>query len=1541
MVLLAFAGLNLGGVVRVEPAASGTRAEDAQLISVMDEVQTSSTEGDADSGAFGTGIASTFARAEANVPGDFDAQNTEEARRDTTSTATRGDASTGTISVERVERTGTRGHLPPGIADAGGPYGGADTFEGTDITFRSEVFDPSLIFVRWDLNGDGKWDFPDQTGCPQPGCFTTSLTGVHSFTRHFNDNTPFDLPQNVVVEWWDGVSIIVIINSDANLVPRTTTVSVRTTFRNTGWYFTAKVNMEVTQLHYFKQLSTDVYIPFMLALWDVTTQTMLGSCIPPQTGVLVWNSCTLTTPINLQAGQDYIVAGHKGQTATQNWANENKNPVDRPKVLIKGRYADNGAFGNWPGTNDFSADANIPKVDFTWRETVLQADGAQDVATLEIHNVAPQPFGITTMPSPALEGSPAGHVASFSDPGLDDTWRYRFTSAAGSSAWLNVIKVNGGARVLLLDTYSNDATWTNLATNPVLKACGSFCVSAERFDFGPLGTPANTLPSLAYLTSFDVVIVGVNFAHTFAVPLGNLLASYMDAAGPAGGGVIMLQGALDNRATFGVMGRWQSELYSPIPVGTILAATSALGQIYVPGHPFLDGIITYSSGLRVNVVNTQGTGVRIADYVDGRIAMATNTNPNVANGARACVLPMFPVLGFTTGPVAQVLANAIRYCSRQVDPTPKTMPLLLDPVNIVYKDDDPTSVTPQDDFLVSVEVMDDDHAPPGVMLFRDDMESGPGTWTSASLWHLSGGCVPGNSPANAWRFNVEPACTYATGATVAGSLTLSASVNPLGVSGLQLEFWGWQETENGATEGQTFDQRWVELSTNNGGSWTIVPWGPAGSTTALSRSYQRWYRYTFDISAYSTASSLLVRFRFNSGDSVLNAFRGWFIDDVRIGSPVPPNVVNGVGSADGSVTIANVPPLIGGGFADAFRLEGQTLEFKGFTIQDPALFEPTEQFSWAMDLGDGSPLVDGGWHNLGSLAPRRSSVLVIHTLCNVGLGGGCPFFQGLQTALLASDTVSSVAGWNYIDNNGAGGIPTAPALSLMLQFDVIIVSTNFAYLAFPPFNLARQQVGDRLADYVDAGRGGVLTTMAVYDVSATAGDVFSLLGRYIEDDYGAFEKTTYDFVAFTALGVVYDSEHPLFDGVGTAVATITISPGDMPVTASGRGQASGVAGTLLADWPDGGSAIGAKELLNGERTAHIGVFWPSGPAGSGGARLLRNAIGWISGGLPSPKIPAFSHVYGDNGVYTVDLMVLDDDMGMLLGAPGSADAPSPAPSQTGAISHRFLTVSIDNDDPVIVKSGIEAFIAAEVCLRVSGTAGNTVTVGIWADGALSSSVSVLRIGGNPNPPTEKCGLLKVDMLSAHSFAATISYSAPAGGTNPSWLIIEPWRNPVTPGHGTVTIDIDPARTSALGLPTLKRDLLAGGEGAVVDFAISASDAGTDDLAVMWWWNVLGNADRTIHVFHNNGLPRTNGVLAPSDLLGFSEPHFDRAANTGLSALGTPDFRIRDTANHGFNPSNPVHYVFVGVFDDDNGRGYPSEAIPDGTDVAIIVLYLWN
>src|SRR3990172_1384718 len=110
-------------------------------------------------------------------------------------------------------------------------------------------------------------------------------------------------------------------------------------------------------------------------------------------------------------------------------------------------------------------------------------------------------------------------------------------------------------------------------------------------------------------------------------------------------------------------------------------------------------------------------------------------------------------------------------------------------------------------------------------------------------------------------------------------------------------------------------------------------------------------------------------------------------------------------------------------------------------------------------------------------------------------------------------------------------------------------------------------------------------------------------------------------------------------------------------------MAAGQNGVLLADWTGGGFANSGGDYDD----------------------LMRGALGWASGGIPSPLIPSFSHLWGDNGRYNVDIQAIDDDMGFVWNF--GTNEPDAVSGYTQLISHNFRPVEVENVNPTILPVG--------------------------------------------------------------------------------------------------------------------------------------------------------------------------------------------------------------------------------------------------------------
>ena len=161
------------------------------------------------------------------------------------------------------------------------------------------------------------------------------------------------------------------------------------------------------------------------------------------------------------------------------------------------------------------------------------------------------------------------------------------------------------------------------------------------------------------------------------------------------------------------------------------------------------------------------------------------------------------------------------------------------------------------------------------IFFDDDMESGTNGWTIVSptdsaAWHMT--TRDYNSYAYSWQVSVEESWWYQTGSRVYEEL-ISPAIDLTGTIGdVTLLFTEKYYTERG------WDFCMVDVTTDGGTSWTHLRGGYGESVSGDSYG---WKVSSLDITPYGN-QTINLRFVFDTGDSLFNAFTGWFIDNVSV-----------------------------------------------------------------------------------------------------------------------------------------------------------------------------------------------------------------------------------------------------------------------------------------------------------------------------------------------------------------------------------------------------------------------------------------------------------------------------------------------------------------------------------------------------------------------------------------------------------------------------------------------------------------------------------
>jgi carboxypeptidase T len=196
--------------------------------------------------------------------------------------------------------------------------------------------------------------------------------------------------------------------------------------------------------------------------------------------------------------------------------------------------------------------------------------------------------------------------------------------------------------------------------------------------------------------------------------------------------------------------------------------------------------------------------------------------------------------------------------------------------------------------------------------FSDNAESGMTNWTVTGNW----GTTTSSAHSPTHSFTDSPSGNYGTNAT--WTMTETGSLNLTGVSTPWLDFWTHWEIEGG------FDFAQVEVTINNGSTWTAIPGlytnlgsGLSGSVQTLNQpgydgAQYAWVHEHMNLAAYAGQANVKFRFKLRS-DAGFN-LDGWYVDDIQVlGFPA-----GGGPSLDVALTPINPPiivPAQGGSFS--------------------------------------------------------------------------------------------------------------------------------------------------------------------------------------------------------------------------------------------------------------------------------------------------------------------------------------------------------------------------------------------------------------------------------------------------------------------------------------------------------------------------------------------------------------------------------------------------------------------------------------------------
>lgn len=148
--------------------------------------------------------------------------------------------------------------------------------------------------------------------------------------------------------------------------------------------------------------------------------------------------------------------------------------------------------------------------------------------------------------------------------------------------------------------------------------------------------------------------------------------------------------------------------------------------------------------------------------------------------------------------------------------------------------------------------------------------------TPVTLWHVTNGLcrsfLTGHSTPYTFYYGQDGTCNYSTGARnaadlISPSVSLAGRFPPFSVGFNYLLF----------VEGGGFDPAFVDISTNNGTTWTQI------LSKANLINDNQWHNVSTDVtSVVGAATSVRLRFRFDTIDNIANSTTGWHVDDIAV-----------------------------------------------------------------------------------------------------------------------------------------------------------------------------------------------------------------------------------------------------------------------------------------------------------------------------------------------------------------------------------------------------------------------------------------------------------------------------------------------------------------------------------------------------------------------------------------------------------------------------------------------------------------------------------
>jgi len=234
--------------------------------------------------------------------------------------------------------------------------------------------------------------------------------------------------------------------------------------------------------------------------------------------------------------------------------------------------------------------------------------------------------------------------------------------------------------------------------------------------------------------------------------------------------------------------------------------------------------------------------------------------------------------------------------------------------------------------------------------FSDDMEDVATKWTKSNNWDLN--AEENHTPEGkiSWKYDVANASGYDNGLVNSGDLTSPVIQIPT-TGEYFLRFWYIYETES---PGVHWDQRWIQVAVDGGRFANLLQLSDDPSNVWLQSP-------AIPLSNYA-GKDIQIRFHFETLDTALNDFRGWFIDDFSVSSD-PPEACSDNDNTPAQATLITygaqqTATICPSGDVDYYRFNASPGEQVGVYLEAQSFISPLDTYLFLLDSDGRSVLVE-------------------------------------------------------------------------------------------------------------------------------------------------------------------------------------------------------------------------------------------------------------------------------------------------------------------------------------------------------------------------------------------------------------------------------------------------------------------------------------------------------------------------------------------------------------------------------------------------------